>query len=216
MHPGKVLSAIAGVVGVVALAGCPDPKGEFEAFQERFVPIQVGEVCLGATPPAGMRDGEYYFSLTPTDSPTKPAPFLATVTSDGATITVELLPLNADDRMSVAMVDPDGDGTFEPAPSQSFGPFPVAADGTFTLVLAAASVPGDTNPISANSLTVDADLEGAFCFDDDDLICGTFSAQVTAPFMLPLEGSWALERIEGGVYPAQPILGCDGTTAPPL
>jgi hypothetical protein len=215
MKGRTIIHTMVGTIGLLALTGCPDPAEKFQAFQDRFTPIALGGICLGTAPAAGAADGEYYFALTPTDSPTKPAPFLATLTTSNGELTVELLPLNADDRMSVAMVDPDMDGTFEPATSETFGPFPIGADGTVTLVLDQATVPGDTNPLTMNTLTVDAELLGAFCTDDPSLLCGSFTADVTAPFALPLEGSWAMQRIDGD-YPEPPIINCDGDTAAPF
>lgn len=215
MKGRTIVTRMVGIIGLVALTGCPDTAGEFQAFQDRFTPLALGEVCLGAPPMGGDADGEYLFALTPTDSPTKPAPFVATIAVTGGEVTLTLLPINADDRMNVAMVDPDGDGTFEPAPSQSFGPFPIGADGTVTLELSQASVPGDTNPLTMNNLTVDAVLLGAFCAEDPSILCGTFTAEVTAPFALPLEGSWAMQRFDGD-YPEPPIINCAGDTAAPL
>src|SRR5690606_28903371 len=170
----------AGLIGLGMLAGCPDPSQKFDEFIARKDASGQGQggsaFCPSAAPMGMDANGEYFFSLLPTElSPDKPAPFLATITVANGELTLELLPLNADDRTSVA-VDAM---TMMEVGTQTFGPFPIADDGTVEITLNGAIVPGDTNPISTNDLTVDAVLTGAFCTETDAL-CGDFSGVVTA------------------------------------
>jgi len=194
---------------LLGAAGCPDPEGKFNAFDERAPSGTAGSLCAAAQPDM-MVTGQYFFSLTPTDSPGTPAPFLADVVVDGGNLTIELTPLDANDRTTVITETKQGD----PVMPQSFGPFPIN-DGLVTMDLADARVPGNANPVSENNLVVQATLEAAFC-SDGSLLCGTFEADVTQPFALELLGTFAFQPIDNGVNPEPPIIDCDGTTADPL
>ncbi len=195
---------------LLGASGCPDPEGKFEDFQRRFEeigPKQVAGLCAAAQPDA-MATGSYFFSLTPTVSPNKPAPFIADVQTDGSDVTITLTPVNADDRSTVITMTAQGD----PVMPQTFGPFPIS-NGIATLDLVDAFVPGDSNPLSENNLTVQATLEMAFCSDDPSILCGTFVANVTAPFALDLEGTFAFQARENDMNPEPPVVDCDGRQA---
>ncbi|MEM6787035.1 MAG: hypothetical protein AAF715_05905 [Myxococcota bacterium] len=198
---------------VVGLTGCPDPQGQFDAFGERtdvIGPIQMGDLCVGQVPTT-MESGDYFFSLLPSIS-MAPAPFTAEVQTDGSEVTIELTAISAVDRTTVVTETDQGD----PVPVQTFGPFAIEDDGTTTLELVDALVPGDTNPISPNNLTVQATLTAAFCRDEPGILCGTFVANVTAPLTLDLDGTFAFQRLDGGTIPEPPVVDCEGTTAMPL
>lgn len=210
-------AALVGLLGACMLAGCPAPEEKFQDFAGRYAASPFGQgtggggggsFCPSEAPMGMERDGEYLFSFTPVvESPDKPAPFIATVSVSGDAMSLELQPLDADDRMTM-VGDP-----------QSFGPFPIESDGTVTIELVQAIVPPPTNPLTDSQLRVDALLEGAFCTDTDGL-CGTFSADIFIgsgenPALMPL-GTWTMVKIDGGVYPEPPPLNCAGDLAAPL
>jgi len=198
---------------LLGASGCPDPQGQFDDFQRRFEvigPKQVAGLCLSEQPDP-MVSGSYFFSLTPTVSPDKPAPFIADVQTDGSEFTFTLTPVNADDRSTIVTMTAQGD----PVMPQTFGPF-LVEDGVSTVELVDAFVPGDSNPLSENNLTVQATLEMAFCADDPSILCGTFAANVTAPFALDLAGTFAFEARENDMNPEPPVVDCDGRQAAPF
>ncbi len=195
-------------VGLVALlGGCPDPDVEFADFESRYNAVKGdggsgqggGMAC---TPPmAGELDGEWLFALTPKQSMTKPAPLLATLTTTADTFTLDLQPLNADDR------------TTEVGTAFTVGPFDYAADGSFEADWGTIMIPGETNPLTDSALTANVVILGSLC--SGDFLCGAANGQVTMPVMLGIDGSkWSMTRMSAYMEP--PVLDCSGNTAAPL
>ncbi|HZO16621.1 MAG TPA: hypothetical protein VFB62_25270 [Polyangiaceae bacterium] len=201
---------------LVALTGCPDPQGELDEFVVGYCDIeehrQTQSLCGGT--PAGVEacepavpgelDGEYLLALTPTQSPTKPAPFRATVATTGnafdVSILLTLMPLDANDRMTAL-----------PPALGPYGPFPITAAGTFTAELGTLTIPSGSNPVGDFALTADVVLEGRACAGAMSL-CGVARGAITDPLMLSLDGTtWGMVSI------AEPaIINCAGDEAAPL
>jgi hypothetical protein len=198
---------------LIGLTGCPDPDVEFADFNKRYEDIHgpntgtmtnVGGGC--AAPAAGEIDGDFFFALVPKQSPKKPAPFHATVTTSdaagGLEYSITLQPIDAEDR--VTEVGP---------PLPTLGPFPVGADGSFDSDWGTLIVPGETNPISASELTVEVQINGQMC--PGDFFCGGANGMVTMPINLPIDGSsWAMERLS--LFAEPPKLNCAGDVADPI
>jgi hypothetical protein len=204
-----------GVAGVCEGGTCSDGcRAGSAGCQEGFACSSdndtVGDcVPSGCIPPtmAGEIDGDYFFALTPAQSPTKPAPMIATVTSTmgngGIEMTLSMQPINADDR-----VTPEG-GPF------TLGPFPIAADGSFDADWGSIVLPGATNPLTASELgaTVPS-WRGNFCVGSP-LICGTLDGDITMPVMLNIDGTtWAMVPMDVHMEPA--VINCAGDTAAPI
>ena len=190
--------------------GCPDPNGRYDDFVERFDNIDrpmattsagSGGASCTAPPAAGEADGEWILLLTVALSPTKPAPLRAQVSNTDTEFTMDLTPMNADDRTS------DAGGSVG-----SFGPFPINADATFSADLGEIAAPGETNPLTDSALTVAPILAGTFC--PGDFQCGDATGQIVAPLMTELTGTWTLIRASTFMEP--PMIDCAGTTAAPL
>ncbi len=205
--------AVSAIVGLLPwLTGCPDPEGaytDFAARRAKIVPDMSsssssgagGSASCAAPPAAGEADGEWIFLLTVEQSPDKPAPLRALITNTDTEFTMELTPMNADDRSS------DVGGSLG-----SFGPFSINADTSFTAELGQIAAPGETNPITASPLTIVATLDGTFC--PGDFQCGTVSGDILEPLMIPLGGDWTLTR--ASAYMEEPVTNCNGKTAAPL
>lgn len=200
------------IVLLVALAGCPDPEGELDEFVVGYCSVEENRATqplCGGTPPGveacepampGELDGEYLLALTPTQSPTKPAPFLATVATNGGAITLMLMPLDASDRMTAI-----------PPALGPYGPFPITATGTFTAELGTLTIPGESNPVGDFALTADVVLDGRACAGAMSL-CGVARGAITDPLMLPLDGTtWGMVPVT-----EPPVINCAGDEAQPL
>lgn len=200
------LLAFSPVLFAGLLAGCPAPDAKFDDFETRADPYFAqfeGGVCPSSPPM--MADGQYLFSFTPIpESPDVPAPFLTDVTVTAEGLTINLQPLSATDRMT------------EIGMPRSYGPFPIDGNGQFTIVLDGIEVPPDTNPLTDSTLVGTFDLPGGFCTDDQTIICGTFEGSLTVPAEIPLSGTWAMQRLDGGAIVEPPVVDCDGGTAAPL
>ncbi|MBW2457844.1 MAG: hypothetical protein JRI68_25285 [Deltaproteobacteria bacterium] len=131
-------------------------------------------------------------------------------TSAGATgleLTLDLQPLASSDR-ETPVGSPFGIG----------GPYPVAADGSFTLTPPTLVVPGEANPISGNVIEVEVTLTGTL-LAPADFICGDVAGVTTQPPGISIDGStFTLERIAspGPPYPEPPRINCAGDLAQPL
>jgi hypothetical protein len=169
----------------------------------------VGKCAIGCdTAPAalGEPDGLYFFSLVPPQSPKKPAPLLATLTttadgSTGLSFSLELQPVDAEDRMT-QVGDPF-----------TVGPFEVNADGSFEADWGPFAVPGETNPLTPSVLEADIVTLGALCTMQDD-VCGIASGQITSPVVLDIAGStFYMEKIDDIADHTEPVLlNCAGDT----
>ncbi len=208
----RLLATALSTALVAVLAGCPDPDEEFTDFVDRHAaiygnsPSTSGGVGGSCTPPAaGELDGEYLFSLVVALSATTPAPLKATLTTmDGAAgleFTLDMQPLNADDRVS------------EVGSPFSVGPFPVNADGGFDSDWGTITVPPETNPISASELVAELQVIGRLC--PGDFLCGIANGMITSPAPIDITGStWTMENLATFVEP--PKLNCAGDRADPL
>jgi len=190
------------------LTGCPDPDVEFADFTERYEDIHgsgsggmagVGGGC--AVPSMGELDGEYFFALAPPQSAKKPAPFTATLAVNGATFTLSLQPLDAEDRVTAI------------GSAIDLGPFDLADDATFEADLGTIIIPSETNPLTTSELTGEVQLAGALC--PADYLCGPATGSITMPVMLPIDGAfWTMESMDTFAEP--PKVDCSGGTADPL
>ena len=191
--------------------GCREgSNGCEEGFACSSTTSDLGDcVPAGCVPPtmAGELDGDYFFSLTPSQSPTKPAPFIATVTTTDNCGTIEMTldmqPISADDRVT------------EVGAAFTLGPYPINADGTFDGNWGTITIPPDTNPLTTSELIADVpSWRGSMCVGSP-LICGTLDGTVTSPVTLPLPNTdWAMVPMDVHMEPA--VINCAGDTAAPL
>lgn len=200
-------------VGLVAcLTGCPDPGAEFTDFIQRHGDLYGegtgGQIGVGggcAVPAAGEVDGEYLFSLVAKQSPKKPAPLKASLTTAdgpaGLELTLAMQPISADDRVT------------EVGAAFTLGPYPVNGDGTFEADFGTITVPPETNPISGSELVAEVQILGTLC--PGDYFCGPANGTILMPVMLDIDGSaWTMENLETFVEP--PKVDCSGGVADPL
>jgi hypothetical protein len=186
---------------------------EFNDFVERHDDLDPGGSggssgaggSCGMPPAAGEVDGDYMFSLVAKQSPKKPAPLRATLTTTdggaGLEFTLDLQPLDAEDRST------------EVGTAFSVGPFPVQPDGTFEADWGTITVPGATNPLSPSDLSADLLISGSLCASD--FFCGAAAGDILEPVMLNIDGSsWTMESLETFMEP--PKLNCAGDLADPL
>jgi hypothetical protein len=206
-------------LSLFALAGCVDPEGKFDEFQNDNPVIKADSGTFDAgtcTPPAaGEIDGTYLFTLAPitggvASNYKNPIVCSADVTSSASgsdlSVKITLQPLDASDRST-----PVGATIDVPA-------FTVAADGSFDLTtLGTINVEGAANPISGSPLVADiTSMKGTFCHDDG-FFCGDIAGEVTVPVVLNLEGStFTYEKADGAPpYPDPPKLNCNKDLADP-
>lgn len=208
------LGWVAGLGVVAVLCGCPDPDAEFGDFVKRHQDIYGegsgtgGQVGVGggcAVPAAGEVDGEYLFALVAKQSPGKPAPLKATLTTaDGAAgleFSLSMQPLNADDRVS------------EVGSVFTLGPFAVNGDGTFDADWGTISVPPETNPLTASELVAEVRISGKLC--PGDFFCGPANGDIVMPAPINIDGSdWTMESLATFMEP--PKVNCAGDLADPL
>lgn len=197
---------------MAATAGCPDPDGAFDDFTERIGNVDPsgtgGSVGVGGgctVPAAGELDGEYLFSLVAKQSPKKPAPLKATLTTtDGAAgleFTLDMQPLSAEDRVS------------EVGSPFSLGPFPVNDDGSFEADWGTISVPPDTNPLTSSELVAEVQIIGTLC--PSEFFCGIANGDIVMPAPINIDGStWTMESLMTFMEP--PKVNCAGDLADPL
>lgn len=199
------------------LAGCPDAEGKFNDFSERYEELHpatssssssgAGGGC--AAPAAGELDGSYVFALSASIDPPNPVLFDALITTaegaDGLELSFVLQALDAKDRKTIV------------GAKINLGPFAVNADGSFDADFPPLDVVGAANPISGSDLSADVTINGTVC-RADGVICGALNGNVTKPADIALDGSaFAIAPLAApGVYPAQPILNCNGELAKPL
>lgn len=198
-------------LAVVALAGCPDPQGSFDAFGDRYDKINGGGTTTsttsgnqggGCAADPGQLDGTFLFALSAKLSPKKPVLFsMALTTTEGAnglSMHLAATPLDGMDHMTPVDAEVD------------LGNTDVAADGTFVANLGTINVSGAANTITVGSpITAEnVVLTGSLCASDPDFICGSVDGKVTAPIMYPLAGStFTMQRIVDGTIPA-PVINC--------
>lgn len=214
--------SVAGFFAVAWLsAGCADPEGAYEDFVERRKAQagQGGQGGQGPTtcdeiPAAGEIDGEYLFALSARvggldNNRDNPIMLLNTVTTtasaDGLTMSWVLQPLLVTDRKT-----PTGDAL-------TLSGIAVDAEGKYDSNPDELNVPGDANPLSGSPITADlTSLRGLIC-KGAEFFCGNADGDVSKPIPLSVDGSsFAMEKVEAGVYPEPPKTDCSGALAKPL
>lgn len=208
------------------LAGCPDPKGSYDEFKDRYNAINpssggaAGAAGAGGSdagacvvPAPGELDGDYIFALSAKLKPVAPLIFLVKVTSKDASGSTamdwSLQPLNRFDRET-----PVGD------PIVLSG-IVIDANGKIdanSLVNTPISVTGEANPISGSNITAEVQslTGGNFC-NTDGFYCGGVVGNVTKPIPIELAGStWTLTKVTGPAdYPDPVPINCKKDPADP-
>ncbi len=159
-------------------------------------------MCVGATVDAGavvdappvdaaLLDAEFLLAVGVVVAPDPPMLFLATISPEyehatGAQVVdMTLSPLHRFDRTPLPGAD---------LPTGAVG---IGASGAFELMYLNVVVPGDANPITGSTLTLDMTLDGQFT--SSDFYCGTVSGSIKEPTVLDLAGStFAAVRVEPG------------------
>lgn len=214
MH--RITGPLAALTLLAVLPGCPDTQGYYDDFRARYEVINPasssgqGGACAAGPPAVGEADGPYVFALATVLFPPTPILFEGTMTTteqDGNLAwTMVLQPLDRLDRET-----PIGP-TIDLA-----GPYPVAADGTFTAELPLLDVPGDANPISGNPIQAAATLTGTMCATDE-FFCGDATGETVQPPGIDINGStWTIDPLPqaGPPYPEPPKINCAGDLAQP-
>jgi len=154
--------------------------------------------------------GQYLLALSVSVAPTKPIVALVDLDTpaldDGTGLSLDAQPLRFADRKT-----PTGERL-------ALGPFPVAADGSYSADAPGLDITGEANPVTPGAdISATAVLAGNLC-GDGRFFCGTLSGTVTKPLPLPLAGStFTLTRVETpGEWSTQPAVDCAGTLADPL
>ena len=191
---------------LAALAGCPDPQGEYDAFKERFEALNTGGAsgCEPAPAVAGAADGQYLFALSAKLSPPKAFVLDATLTTTegadgGLNVELSLQPLSAEDQAT-----PVG----EPLVAEGLT---IEADGTFTWDFGLVTLIGAANPITGADVESTLIFEGSICGPPNQgFICGDASGIVSKPLQnYDLTGStFTMQRYEGDALP-DPLINCD-------
>ncbi|MBM4358215.1 MAG: hypothetical protein FJ096_08890 [Deltaproteobacteria bacterium] len=211
MTPRTIIT-VCTTLSAVALIGCPNAEGEFEAFQDRYDTIHPSTTGAGGSSAcetvakASELDGDYVFALSASLDPKSPVRFDAKVTTKqgakGLELSLALQAIDACDRKTLV-----GE-VFD------LGPFDVAPNGSFTAQFPPLEVTGLANPFSENPITAEVSLTGSLCAEGDS-ICGALDGDVTKPTKISLTGSnFRFERLTSpGSYPTEVKVDCDGTLA---
>lgn len=203
-----------GTLALVAVApllgGCPDPDGEFAAFNERYpkdtttTSTNVGGNAPCGSAPSQEIEGDFLLTLSAKLSKFKPIVFSAKLASTEAGFTMTVVPLQIDRKTPTSE-------------SYDLGPFPIADDGKFHAALPELVVDGTANPITKGSgITATATLDGWVCAD---FMCGDVTGKATTESGLNvnLDGStFTIDRAnEDGSYVEPPLINCAGDLAKP-
>ncbi|RLB45142.1 MAG: hypothetical protein DRI90_28775 [Deltaproteobacteria bacterium] len=220
MH--KIPGLLSGLALLAVLPGCPDTTGYYADYQARYEIINpssssgAGGACSAGPPAVGEVDGPYLFVLATSLYPPTPIVFEADmITSEGADgfeFTMTLQPLASGPSGPNDRVTPIGD------PFSLEGPYPVAADGSFTAELPLLNVPGPANPISGNPIAAAVTLTGTFCAPGE-FVCGVANGVTVEPPDIDIDGStFTIERLDapGPPYPEPPQIDCAGALAQPI
>ncbi|MBW2453760.1 MAG: hypothetical protein JRI68_04590 [Deltaproteobacteria bacterium] len=211
----KFTGPLAALTLLAVLPGCPDTQGFYDDFAARYEVINPssssGQTCTDGPPAVGEADGPYLFALSTVLFPPTPILFEGTLTTteqDGNLAwTMVLQPLDRSDRET-----PVG-ATIDLA-----GPYPVAADGTFTAALPLLFVEGAANPLTGNDIEAAATLTGTMCATDE-FFCGDAMGETVQPPGISIDGTtWTLDPLPqaGPPYPEPPKINCAGDLANPL
>lgn len=185
---------------VLALSGCADPGGAFDAFSERYRATHTadaggdagGDAGACSLPQPSQVAGQFVLLISPAFSPKAPILFLDEVSakalgSDQIEVGMTLTALSATDRKT-----PVG---------AALAPVTASLDaGPFSYDLGVLEVVGAADPfIPGAAIEGSVVLHGQLCSAPEgpiDFWCGAVSGQVTAPVALDLAGSsWTLARV---------------------
>ncbi len=201
-------STVLGAGAMLGIAGCPDPKGKYEAFVDETKDMRV----IPEGPPAGsgIKDvtGEFALFISTPISPDQPLVFLATATmelgSDGGVLDLSVQPVVGDPKPLAECPEP---GTPVGAPLV-LEDVAVDLDGNFTADFGEREVEGCGNSLSGSDITATLKLIGTTLTEDK--FCGIMEGAATKPFPLPLDGSkWGAVRVEPGAAMPAPDVECD-------
>lgn len=180
------------VTSVFAFA-CVDPDKQFDEFADRVV--DAGPPQGGCPAEYFAADGDFLLAIQ-TSLPGDPLRLIVTATSTplasgGGTVDLTFQPLIYEGCKAGMGGLPAGD------PLPPVTDVPVAQDGTFEVMQADVTTPGDANPLTCTDILADIQFIG--CTKSEDLICGDVDGMVKQPLMLPLTGStFGAIKIETG------------------
>jgi hypothetical protein len=201
----------------LALAGCADASGRFQAFEDRRGALDgqggtasvagatgssgsAGE--LGCVPPApDVVSGLALLALETSMTPGIAMLFLGQIETpelDGATsVKYSYRALDATDRQTQVG---------EPL---VVGPYPIGEDGSFNAPTGKSTLAGRANPILPGvEIVSDLTLHGTIC-GVDTFYCGTVTGTVYSPLAGPATGRFGLTLLESAAdLPARPRFGC--------
>jgi hypothetical protein len=193
------------VAALAPLAGCVDPAGKFDEFENRVIDARPG----GGNGGGAIHDvtGEFLLGLRPAFSPGDVIQFLVTSslteTAGGATLDLAIQPLTAE-KCTGNGGQPVGDELEETG-------IDVNTTGEFTVVFTKARVDSQANDVSCSIIEADVGLTGVL--RSADLFCGQVAGEVFRPAGVPpLDGStFAAIRVApgtlGGDLP-EPMVEC--------
>jgi hypothetical protein len=204
-------SCITALAVGTALAGCVDPAGTFNDFENRIIDANANR----SDGSGGIFDvsGEFLLTIRPAFSPNDTLQFLGTIelteTAAGATVDFSFQPLDAL-RCGGTRV-PVGD----PLVLQGVE---VNQSGAFLSAFEQAIVPPEANGVSCSRIRADVILQGNL--KSTDLFCGSVSGEVFAPPGVPaLDGStFAAIRVPAGTIGPDlpdPVVECPPDVVPP-
>jgi hypothetical protein len=200
---------------LVLLAGCVNPAERFERFErraeERRSDAGNADAPGACEPPApNSVAGPALFALETSIGPGKPVLFFGEISTpehEGRThVYYAYRALNARDRATLV-----GD-------ELSVGPFPLGAEGKFSVNIPEDTLPGEANAILPGvPITSSLMLSGRIC-GEQPFYCGDVSGRATSPLLADLSGSFAIELVRGlDAIPERPRYGCaDDDLAPEL
>jgi hypothetical protein len=209
------------LVVALALAGCADASGRFQAFEERRGALdgQAGTAnAAGATGAAGepgcvppapdVVSGVALLALETSMTPGIAMLFLGQIETpelDGTTsVKYSYKALDATDRQTQVG---------EPL---VVGPYPIGEDGTFNAPTGKSALPGRANPILPGvEIVSDLTLHGTIC-GVDTFYCGTVTGTVYSPLAGPATGQFGLTLLDSAAQvPARPRFGCGSKALAP-
>ena len=198
----------------LALVGCADASGRFQAFEERRGALdgQAGRAHVagatgsagepGCAPPApDVVSGVALLALETSMTPGIAMLFLGQIETpevDGATsVKYSYKALDATDRQTQV-----GDPLV-------VGPYPIGDDGTFNAPTGKSALAGRANPILPGvEIVSDLTLHGTIC-GVDTFYCGTVTGTVYSPLAGPATGQFGLTLLDSAAdMPARPRFGC--------
>lgn len=211
-------------LALLALAGCPDPGGDFDDFAKRTgtASADAGMAALGSCdlpegelPEPEQLSGTFVFSVSTTVGRERPFVFLldVDVSRNGARyeITIVAQPLAANDRKT-----PVG----KPTDPQTFS---VEAGGCFTSVPQLFALPAGANPILPVQATSELSFSGSVASAIRDASgsvtfwCGQVNGRSVTPLPMNIDGStFAATRVANPAQLPPVVINCAMDPARPL